>query len=83
MKQKDITLIVVIAVISAVVSFVASNKLFVTPSNRAQQVEVVDSIDSSFNTPSKKYFNNSSIDPTQNSTIGGDTNQNPFNSNGE
>lgn len=82
MKQKDITLIVVIAVISAVVSFIVSNKLFVTPSNRQQQVEVVDPIDSSFQTPSTKYFNSNSIDPTQPSTIGGDTNQNPFNGSG-
>jgi hypothetical protein len=83
MKQKDITLIVVIAVVSAVASFIISNKLFVTPSNRQQQVEVVDRIQSSFSTPSKKYFNSSSIDPTQNTSIGGDTNQNPFNGNGQ
>lgn len=79
MKQKDIALIAVIAIISAVVSFVASNKLFVTPSNRAQKVEVVDPIAASFQTPDKKYFNTSSIDPTQSSSLGTDNNQNPFN----
>lgn len=78
MKQKDIALIIGIAGISAVVSFVVSNKLFVTPSNRQQKVEVVDPINSSFQTPNSKYFNTNSIDPTQNTTIGGN-NQNPFN----
>ncbi len=80
MKQKDIALIIVIAFISGVVSFVLSNKLFVTPSNRQQQVEVVDPINASFNLPSKKYFNSSSINPTQTPTINGNNNnQNPFN----
>ena len=79
MKQKDIALIIGIAGISAVVSFVVSGKLFVTPSNRQQQVEVVDPINSSFQTPDSKYFNQNSIDPTQNTNIGGSNNQNPFN----
>jgi hypothetical protein len=83
MKQKDITLIVVIAVISAVVSFVVSGKLFVTPSNRQQQVEVVDPITATFQTPDKKYFNTSSINPTQTTSIGSDSNQDPFNGNGK
>jgi len=79
MKQKDVALIIVIAFISAIVSFVVSNKLFVTPSNRQQQVEVVDPITASFQTPDKKYFNNSSIDPTQASQLGTSSNQDPFN----
>jgi len=48
MKQKDIALIILIAGVSAVASFFISNKLFVTPSNRQQQVEVVDPINASF-----------------------------------
>lgn len=79
MKQKDVALIIVIAFISAIVSFVVSNKLFVTPANRQQQVEVVDAISPNFQTPDKKYFNSTSIDPTQSSQIGVDNNQNPFN----
>jgi hypothetical protein len=78
-KQKDVALIIVIAFVSAIVSFVVSNKLFVTPSNRQQQVEVVDPINSSFQTPDKKYFNSNSVDPTPAAQIGTDTNQNPFN----
>ena len=82
MKQKDIAMIIVIAAISAAVSFVVSNKLFVTPSNRQQKAEVVDKIDPSFQTPSSKYFNSSSIDPTQSSATTGSTNQAPTNGNG-
>lgn len=79
MKQKDVALIIVIAFISGVVSFLLSSRIFVTPSSRKQTVEVVDVINSSFETPSTKYFNSSSIDPTQSSTLGTDNNQNPFN----
>jgi hypothetical protein len=83
MKQKDIALIVVIAFISAIISFFVSNKIFVTPSTRQQQVEVVDNINADFQSPDKKYFNSTSIDPTQSSQIGTDNNQNPFNGAGQ
>jgi hypothetical protein len=79
MKQKDVALILVIAFVSAVFSFLLSNKLFVTPTTRQQKVEVVDKITSDFQQPDKKYFNSSSIDPTQSSQVGVDNNQNPFN----
>lgn len=79
MKQKDVALIIVIAFISAIVSFIISDKLFVTPANRQQKVEVVDVITSGFQTPSTKYFNAQSVDPTQLVQIGDNNNQNPFN----
>lgn len=79
MKQKDLALIIVIAFISAIVSFFVSTKLFVTPSNRQQKVEAVDAISSSFQVPDKKYFNSNSVDPTQQPKVGSDNNQNPFN----
>jgi hypothetical protein len=82
MKQKDVAIIIVVAFISAIVSFIVSDKLFVTPTNRKQQAEVVDVIQPSFQTPDKKYFNSSSIDPTQTTNIGSDSNQNPFNGSG-
>jgi hypothetical protein len=83
MKQKDVAVIIVIAFISAIVSFFVSNKLFVTPSNRQQKAEVVDAISSSFQTPDKKYFNSNSINPTQASPIGGNTNSDPFSGSGK
>ncbi len=79
MKQKDIATIIVIVAISAVLSFVISGKIFVTSANRQQKVEIVDVIDSSFQTPSSKYFNTASIDPAQLVQISSNNNQNPFN----
>jgi hypothetical protein len=78
MKQKDVALIMVIAFISAVVSFLISNKIFVAPSNREQEVQVVNKISPSFQNLDSKYFNSNSIDPTQNTQIGNNNNQNPF-----
>lgn len=83
MKQKDIATIIVIAAISAVISFFASNKLFVTTSGRNQKAEVVDPIDASFQTPDSKYFNSNSIDPAPQPQSSTDNNQNPFNGNGQ
>ncbi len=55
-----------------------SNKLFVTPDNRQQKVEVVDVIYTDFEEPNTRYFNVDSINPTQNSQLNS-TNQTPFN----
>jgi hypothetical protein len=79
MKQKDLVLIIVIAFISGIVSFIVSTKVFVKPANRQQKVEVVDPISSDFQTPDKRYFNSESIDAAPSAQIGTDNNQNPFN----
>ncbi|MGF7228511.1 MAG: hypothetical protein ACQR33_00815 [Candidatus Saccharibacteria bacterium] len=79
MKQKDIALIIIIVFISGIASFFISNLLFASPSNRQQKVEVVEAITPDFPTPSSKYFNNQSIDPTQLIQIGNSTNPDPFN----
>ena len=78
MKQKDIALVLVIAIVSAVVSFLVSGWIFGKPSNNQQKAEVVDVITSDFQTPSTKYFNPTSIDPTQLIQIGTSSNPNPF-----
>lgn len=79
MKQKDIALIAVIVIISGVASFLLSNLLFAPPKTRQQQVEVVEAITANFPTPSTKYFNAQSINPTQLIQIGKTANPNPFN----
>lgn len=79
MKQKDIVVIVVIAFLSSIFSFILSGKIFVTPANRQQAVEVVDKITTDFKLPDARYFNSNSINPTLDSQLGTDTNQNPFN----
>jgi hypothetical protein len=78
MKQKDIAMIVLIAGIAGVISFFASRAVFASAGNRTQSAEVVDAITPEFTTPSQKYFNTNSIDPTQLIQIGTSTNTNPF-----
>lgn len=79
MKQKDILLIVTIAIISGVFSFIVSGSIFVTPSNRQQEVEVVDKITTEFTAPSDTYFNENSVNPSQTIQLGSGGNDNPFN----
>lgn len=78
MKQKDIALIAVIAVISAVISLTLSKMLFGAPATKNQQVEVVQSITADFPQPDKRYFNANAFDPTKLITIGQNTNPDPF-----
>ena len=83
MKQKDVALIIIIAFISGILSFVVSNKLFVTPANTQEEVETVDTISTDFGTPDKQYFNPTSINPTQTPQLSTNNNQNPFNGTGQ
>lgn len=80
MKQKDIMLILIIAIISAVASFLLSRSLFGTTGDKAQKAEVVDAVSVEFPQPNPKYFNENSVNPTQVIQIGGSNNQNPFGS---
>lgn len=79
MKQKDIALIVVIIIISAVISLFASKAIFGSSSTNEQSVEVVQPITADFPKPDTRYFNNKAFDPTRVITIGENTNPNPFN----
>lgn len=78
MKQKDLALVAVVAVISIVVASIVSNVVIGSDGGR-QQAEVVDVISATFDQPNKDYFNNESIDPTQIIRIGDNSNQAPFN----
>jgi hypothetical protein len=78
MKQKDILLIVVVAIISGAISLIVSNMLFGTPEKRSQEVEVIDPISSQFPMPNKEYFNAQAENPAQSVEIGTSTNPNPF-----
>lgn len=79
MKQKDLALIVLVAGIAAIASFFVSRSIFASANARSQQAEVVDAITTDFQTPSNKYFNSSSVDPTQLIQIGNQNNTDPFN----
>ncbi len=78
MKQKDIALIVIVAIVSAAVALALSNVLF-GASRSQQKAEVIDPITASFPAPDQRYFNANSVDPTQTITIGNQSNQTPFN----
>lgn len=78
MKQKDVALILVIAIISGTLSFVVSSKFVKTPHNSQQKVEKVDAITTDFSGFNDKYFNQNSIDPAQFVQIGNNHNLNPF-----
>jgi len=79
MKQKDLTLIITIVIVSGFISFLVSGWIFGRPAERQQKVEKVDVITAEFNLPDSKYFNNNSVDPTQLIQIGNSNNPNPFN----
>jgi hypothetical protein len=79
MKQKDIALIIVVVLISAIFSIVVSKAVFASPKNRQQKVVVVQPISSDFPMPDSDYFNPNSLDPTELITIGNSTNPSPFN----
>lgn len=64
MKQKDIGLIIVIIILSAIMSLVISKLTFGRPQSRQEKIEIVEAIDSTFKTPNKNYFNGESINPT-------------------
>lgn len=79
MKQKDITLIVIVAIFSLVVALVASSFLFGGAKAKTQQAEVVEPISAAFTQPDTRYFNDQSIDPTEVIRIDNNANQTPFN----
>ncbi len=83
MKQKDLMLIGVVVVIAGTLSFVVSSKLFNSPNNKKAQVEVVEPITTEFSDPNKKFFNETSINPTRKIEISNNNNQNPFNNSGQ
>ena len=78
MKQKDILLIVVVAIVSVVFSLIISNLVFGSPSSKVQKAEVADPISAEFSTADKRYFNESAVDPTAIIRIGDSTNDSPF-----
>jgi hypothetical protein len=82
MKQKDIALIALVVVISAVISLLLSKVLFGSAQIGRQQVEVVQPITSDFPQPDTHYFNKDAFDPTKPITIGNDANPDPFSGSG-
>lgn len=80
MKQKEITILLVVGFFSAIVALVISNMLISSPKNRQDKVEKVEKITAEFKLPDQKYFNTNSINPTQLIQIGDNPNPQPFTS---
>ena len=79
MKQKDILLVVVVSIVSAVLALVISSVTIGSSKNRQLKAEVVDKITDQFQQPDSKYFNDKSIDPTSIISIGENDTTSPFN----
>lgn len=78
MKQKDLGLIAVIAIISGALSLFISSSFLSAPGDRKTNVEVVEAIDSEFIQPPKEYFNDKAFNPTRLIRIAEDPNSKPF-----
>lgn len=78
MKQKDMILIVAAVIISGVLSYVISSKLFAIPQDQQAEVEVIEPITATFPEPDSRYFNDKSVNPTQPIRIGENNNNQPF-----
>lgn len=78
MKKKDLGVIVVVAIVSAVISYFLSSVFISSADDRKQSVEIVEPIASQFVEPDSRYFNQTSVNPTQTIVISPETNPNPF-----
>jgi len=78
MKQKDIVLIIVVIFFAAVASFIASKFLLGGGDIGKQEVPKVDAMTTTFNPPSKQYFNEDSLDPAPSVDVSDNNNANPF-----
>lgn len=78
MKKNDIALLILIASISLVVSFLLVKALFGEPQSAQTKVEKVEEISATLEEPSSRVFNNDAINPTVVIQIGDPSNQQPF-----
>lgn len=84
MKRSDLTLLISVAAVSALISFFVAGSLFNSPSKRTK-VPVVQALNSNFpdvkNDPAYQLFlYPGALDPTQPIQIGNTKNSTPFNS---
>lgn len=78
MKKSDLALLILIASITLVISFLLVKTLFGEPSADQTKVEKVEAITGSIDDPPKSVFNKDAINPTVVITIGDPSNQQPF-----
>lgn len=78
MKQSDIANLLIVVTISLALSFFIAGAIINTDESRSAEVEQIRPIDSSFNVPDEKIFNEDSINPTELINIGGSQSSTPF-----
>lgn len=78
MKKKDLTTMIAVAFFAVVFALVLSNLIFTPKSTKGLKAQKIDKIESAFEKPDKKYFNDESINPTQLIQIGDSPNAQPF-----
>lgn len=77
MKQKDIALFLIVAFAAGVISLVVS-RVFISPSSRNLEAQVVEPISTEFQLPDERVFNENAVNPTQLIQIGNTNNSKPF-----
>jgi hypothetical protein len=78
MKRKDVIIIIGVAIVSAIFSYVLSNALLGGENTANLTAPKVTPISADFPQPDEKYFNENSLNPTKTITIGDSTNTQPF-----
>lgn len=78
MKKNDIAVIILIASITLVVSYLIVKAIFGEPKGQQTTVEKVESISATLEDPSPQIFNKQAINPTIVIKIGDPANQQPF-----
>lgn len=79
MKRNDIALIILIASITLVISFLLVKTIFGEPQSAAVKVEKIAPISGNITQPPVSIFNKEAINPTVVIQIGNAANQQPFN----
>lgn len=73
MKKSDIAMVILIASVSVIISFVIANQIsFLKPPEKGQKVKVTDAISAKVDDPDARVFNANSINPTIQTVIGGE-----------
>lgn len=78
MKKNDIAILILIASITLVLSYLLVKALFGSPQDQQTKVETVEPIHANIVEPSPRIFNKDAINPTVVIQIGNPSNQQPF-----
>jgi hypothetical protein len=78
MKKKDLIIIIFVVIVSGIFSYILCSKFISPPTNRQQDVEVVEPITSDFQVADPTVFNVNAVNPTRLIQIGPNANNQPF-----